>query len=273
MDTWGIGGPTFLVLYGGVLAVTGLVVFAICRRISGESDRSGLVGLSPPELSPYEVAMLKGGDPLVLMVAACRLKEAGSLTLGEDGVGLVVGGPLPSPTDQVESWAYSRVEQSPGSRKAMLDERAAEPVLAPIRQRLLALGLLLERRQRSSIRWQLWWFVPVVGLGVARVIAGAQNHRPIGLLVVLLLAGAYGACWITRPPIATLAGRRLLKRLEQDASALGSYGFAADVAVSGTAALWAADATLATALGLKQATGGFGGGGGGCGGGGGGCGG
>lgn len=273
MDTWGISGPAFLAIYAGVLTVTGLVVFAICRRISGESDRSGLTGGREPELSPYEVAMLKAGDSLVLVAAACRLKEAGSVTLGEDGVGLVVTGPLPRPADPVESWAYSQVERSPGTKKAMLDKGAAEPVLAPIRQRLRATGLLLESRQRALIRCQLVWFVPALGLGVARLIAGAQNHRPIGLLVVLMLGGAYAAYVIAKPPIATLAGRRLLKRLEGDASALGAYGFAADVAVSGMAALWAADAALATALGMRQSSGGASGGGGGCGGGGGGCGG
>ena len=109
------------------------------------------------------------------------------------------------------------------------------------------------------IRWQLCWFVPIFGLGVARLIAGAQNHRPIGFLLVLILAGAFGAYSITKPPIATLAGGRFLKRLERDSSMFSSYGFAGDVALSGIGALWAADATLATALGLKQATGGIGG--------------
>jgi uncharacterized protein (TIGR04222 family) len=272
MNTWGISGPQFLILYGTILVVTGAVVFAIRRRISGRWDRVGLAGLRAPELSPYEVAILKGGDSLALTVAVCRLKEAGALALAESG-SLEVAGPLPPQPDPLEKWAYAVVQESPGRSKAVLDKRAAEPALAPIRERLWALGLLLEPRQRALIRWQLFWFVPVFGLGVARLIAGSQNHRPVGLLVLLMLAGAYGAYEVTKPPIATLAGTRVLKQLEQDSSIFSSYGFAGDVALSGFGALWAADATLATALGLKQGTGGFGGGGGGCGGGGGGCGG
>ena len=146
MNTWGISGSQFLVIYAGVLAIALLVVFVICRRISGESDRSGLTGLRAPELTPYEAAMLKGGDSLVLTVAVCRLKEAGSVAL-TGSTGLVAAGPLPSRPDPVESWAHSLVQRSPSSSKAVLDELAAEPVLGPIRQRLSGLGLLLDRRQ------------------------------------------------------------------------------------------------------------------------------
>ena len=35
MNTWGISGPQFLVIYGAILMVTGAVVFALRRRISG----------------------------------------------------------------------------------------------------------------------------------------------------------------------------------------------------------------------------------------------
>ena len=68
MNTWGISGPQFLVIYGAILVVTGAVVFAIRRRICGHSDRGGLATLRAPELSPYEGAMLKGGDSLALTV-------------------------------------------------------------------------------------------------------------------------------------------------------------------------------------------------------------
>ena len=238
-----------LVIYGGLLAVTSVVVFAICRRLSASSDDSGLVEVRRPDLGLYDVAMLRGGDSLVLAVAACRLKEMGAVTLGEGGT-VTAAGRLPSAPDPVESWAYVRVQNGSQTGRVLLDDAAAEPVLAPIRQRLWALGLLLTPQQGRLIRMQLLWFVPVFGLGVARLIAGANNHRPIGLLVVLLGAGVIAAWVITKPPIATRAGRRLLAELGEGSSALGAYGFGADVALSGVAALWAADAALATALGL-----------------------
>jgi uncharacterized protein (TIGR04222 family) len=272
VETWGFSGPTFLVVYGGVLAVTGAVAFAICRHLSGASDDSDLGELRRPDLGLYDVAMLKGGDSLVLAVAACRLKEMGAVTIAEKGT-LTAVGRLPSDPDPVESWWYARVQAEAPRARVLLNAAAAEPVLAPIRQRLWALGLLVTPRQRRLIRMQLFCFVPAFGLGIARLIAGANNHRPIGLLFVLLGVGVFGAFAITKPPIATLAGRRLLGDLGRGSSVLDAYGFGADVALSGVAALWAADAALATALGLTRGGGGFGGGGGCGGGGGGGCGG
>jgi uncharacterized protein (TIGR04222 family) len=271
MDTWGISGPTFLVVYAGLLAVTSAVVLAIRWRLSASSDGSGLAEVRGCDVGLYDVAMLKGGDSLVLAVAACRLKEMGAVTVGEGGEITAAGRP-PSEWDPVERWAYGRVRKDARGARLLRDVAAADPVLAPIRQRLWALGLLVRSRQGRVIRMQLLWFVPVFGLGVARLIAGANNHRPVGLLVVLLGAGVIVAWTITKPPIATPAGRRLLAELRGGSSALGAYGFGADVALSGVAALWAADAALAMALGLSRGSGGFGGGGG-CGGGGGGCGG
>src|SRR4030088_3533770 len=124
MDTWGISGSQFLVMYGAALVLGVLLVFAIRRRISGESDRSGLVGLRAPELGPYEAAMVKGGDSLVVAVAACRLKEIGSL--GVAGAGsLEVAGPLPASSDPVEDWVYSVVQHSPVPKAVLNGEAAA----------------------------------------------------------------------------------------------------------------------------------------------------
>ncbi len=267
MDTWGIRSGTFVVIYVGLLALTGVIVFVIRWRIRGSSDRFGLVGLGMPEIDPYEAAMLKGGEKLVLTTAACRLSEAGSLSPADGANVLAIAGELSAQSAPVERWVYSVVEGRVPGAGSVLDADAADPVLSPIRARLWALGLLLERRQARLVRLQLVWFLPVAGLGVARLIAGAQNHRPVGYLVVLMLLGAFAAYQLTEPPLTTLAGRRVLTRLEADHGTFGAYGFAADVALSGFGALWAADATLAAALGLKQGGGGVWGGGG-CGGGG-----
>ncbi|HUO74899.1 MAG TPA: TIGR04222 domain-containing membrane protein [Solirubrobacteraceae bacterium] len=270
MNTWGIPSGTFLVIYGCVLAVTAAIVWLFRRRILERAGRDGLVALGAPEIDPYEAAMLTGGEKLVLATAVCRLSEAGSLRTVDGTSALERSGALPERPTPVEQWVYSNVERD--EPKALLDVDAAEPVLSGMRERLWALGLLLERPQARQLRSLLVRFLPAAGLGAARLIAGLHNHRPVGFLVLLMGVGAYTAYKLTEPPLTTAAGRQLLKRLEADHGAFGAYGFAGDVALSGFAALWAADATLATTLGLKQGADGTGGGGG-CGGGGGGCGG
>jgi uncharacterized protein (TIGR04222 family) len=268
MNTWGISGGAFLGIYGAAIAATGMLVYAIVRSIRGQSDRSGLAGTGSPDLTPYELAMLKEGDSLVLTVATCRLTGTHSLKIDDKGKGLVVAGPLPSPSDRVESWVYGTVLETPGIGKHIIDKRAAEPVLAPIRERLRGLGLMLQSRQRTLIRCQLAWFLPIIGLGVARAIAGSHNHKPVGFLWMMMLGAVCLAWVVTKPPITTLAGDRALDHASDDPAALSSFGSAAEVALTGTAALFAADAVLASTLGVRQGGGSFGGGGGGCGGGG-----
>jgi uncharacterized protein (TIGR04222 family) len=103
------------------------------------------------------------------------------------------------------------------------------------------------------------------------LVAGVSNHRPVGYLVLLMGVAAYMAYVLPGDSRATRAGRRLLRGLKSDSSALGPFGFAGDVAIAGVPARWAADTAVASAIGLTQRPGFFGGGGGGgCGGGGGG---
>ncbi len=225
-----------MAIFAGLLVVSGAAVVAIRRHILGASSQDGLADLTSHEPGPYEAAMLKGGDRLVLTASACRLTEAGSVRPADAGKGIVVAGPPPAHADAVEKWVYWRVQDGQGAAKSVLDAKAADSVLLPIRQRLWALGLLVEPGQATSLRLQLIWFLPAAALGVARLIAGASSHKPIGYLVVLLIAGGIGAAMLTSAPIATTEGRRLLKRLDKDSAGLSSYGFAADVALSGVAA-------------------------------------
>jgi uncharacterized protein (TIGR04222 family) len=179
--------------------------------------------------------MLTGGEKLVLAAAACRLSESGSLRPADGANVLTIAGPLPADAAAVERWVYSVVEGGSREARSVLDRDAAEPVLSPIRQRLWALGLLPDPRQVRSVRLRLLWFLPAAVLGVARLVAGIHNHRPVGFLVVLLGVGLFAAVTLTKRPLATLAGRRLLKRLEGDHGAFGGYGSAGAVARSPTA--------------------------------------
>lgn len=110
MDTWGIRSATFVVIYAGVLALTALIVFVLRRRVRGASDRDGLVGVSNPEIDPYEAAMLTGGEKLVLATAACRLLESGALRTADGADVLVIAGVLPAQSRPVERWVYATVE-------------------------------------------------------------------------------------------------------------------------------------------------------------------
>jgi len=133
MNTWGISGPDFLLLYIGLLIITWVVVLAARQRTRSASPATAAY---QSELGLYEAAMLSGGGQLALAVALCRLKETGSVRPDTDGGRVVVSGPLPADADPVEEWAYTHVEGSAGGTWDLLDDGPAGPVLDPIRDRL-----------------------------------------------------------------------------------------------------------------------------------------
>ena len=59
---------------------------------------------------------------------------------------------------------------------------------------------MLTARQMASMRWQVLWFAPLLGLGAARLVAGLANHRPVSYLVIFMLLSAGVAVTLTRLP-------------------------------------------------------------------------
>ena len=75
MNTWGISGPQFLLLYLVAFAVTVLGVVLARRRALASDD--GAAG--PAHLDPYEAAELNGGGALVATTAVSNLLRSGRL--------------------------------------------------------------------------------------------------------------------------------------------------------------------------------------------------
>ena len=75
MDTWGISGPRFLLLYLVLLAVTVVGVVVARRRALAGSGGAAI----PDRLDRYEAAYLNGGCALVATTAVSVLLRAGHL--------------------------------------------------------------------------------------------------------------------------------------------------------------------------------------------------
>jgi uncharacterized protein (TIGR04222 family) len=279
MDTWGISGPRFLLLYVVLLAGTALVAFVAGRRaLAGPGEGA----VAPARLDPYEAAYLNGGSALVATTAVSNLLRGGLLATAGRRRGQVRLTARKAPEAGVHpvEWAtYELVAAQPS--RPLGDVRAAlgrSPAVAAVRERLSRGGLVPAPEQRSRYRATALVFVPLLALGVARVAAGSANGRPVGFLVVLLaVTVAVAAVRCLRVPHATELGRRTLRRLRAET---GRPAFGASpaelgmaTAVFGAGVLWSADVDTAAALRLPREHSGFGGFGGGDGGGGGSCGG
>jgi uncharacterized protein (TIGR04222 family) len=199
MSTWGISGPQFLLLYLVLFAVTVLGV-VLARRRALASDGAAV----PARLDPYEAAELNGGDDLVVITAASNLLRGGSLVSAGRRRGQPARldtGPAPGPAAHPVEWAvYQEVAARPNRRLKDLRGRLEQgSALAALRERLRLRGLAPTPEQRARCRAAALWFLPLLALGAARVVAGSANGRPVGFLVVFLL--------VTVVVAAGLAGR------------------------------------------------------------------
>jgi uncharacterized protein (TIGR04222 family) len=286
-DTWGISGPEFLLLYGAGFLLTVVVVLLTRRLLS----RRAAVD-STAELEPYELAALSGGMALVVHTALVHLYRTGVLTvqnqtlsaLGAGGTagwtmeqvqglaassGVVVVGYLPDGSPPVERAVVQAVTARPGIRPH--DLRAAvesSPEAQALWRALEEKGL----RRASGERWRLraaaLWWLPLTGVGLARVQAGSANGKPVAFLVMALIVTGVAFLLSLKAGATPLRARALLQKAWKQEEALQAEvqaAYAANtfhpretyaMALFGTALLWSASPAMAGMFGAPAHLGG-----------------
>jgi uncharacterized protein (TIGR04222 family) len=282
--TWGISGPTFLLIYVALGIV--VVVGAIIWRRRSTSGPTGPIR----SLTPTEVAILTGGRQLAVYSSLASLRAAEAVQI--DGGHLRQIGPVPPGAPELDRAIHAAAGQRTLRSRDAVGDPSVAGVLDRTEAQLTDAGLLLSPAVRSHVRRGALAGVALLAFGIIRAIAGTQNGKPIGNLVLLLvLAGAatLALCYVPR---LSRAARSAVATMRRDASHLrpsqspswATYGPASaalGVGLFGTAAIWAADPAFAAdaeisrqsfaSSGYSGGDGGGGGsscGGGGCGGGG-----
>ena len=179
-DTWGISGPMFLLVYV-VLAVLVTVAVVRMRRTLADVPVTRFVGRLD-EL-PYDVAYLNGGAELALCAALSAMHRNG--TIATAGRGTVVGAARPEPrADELER-AVHHAAVVPIPRRQLAATGAVASALHRSESRLVGVGLLLNPERRARSRATAGWTFALALLGVARVVAGIGNGRPVGFVAML----------------------------------------------------------------------------------------
>jgi uncharacterized protein (TIGR04222 family) len=249
-DTWGIPGPAFLVLYFAAIAAV-LILSAIHRRVLFSGNRNAPVD----RLGPQQVAYLNGGDQLAVYASLGGLRGAGAIT-GGPGKTLQQSGPMPAGTTPLDSAVYNAA----GRRIRARDLTGDQWVVAAVRQLregLEAQGLAVTPAKLKAARaWALVGALVVLA-GVARLVDGLQNDKPVGFLVVaIVVAVVLTIMLLTRRRRATHAADKGLRALRQQHAYLaphqspsyatyGATGAAMGVALWGTATLYTMDPAFA----------------------------
>ncbi|MFI6243670.1 TIGR04222 domain-containing membrane protein [Micromonospora sp. NPDC050795] len=245
-DTWGISGPTFLRYY--IAAAILLVAIVAYQRFRLAVGSSGAMTADP--LGPQQVAYLNGGPQLAVHAALGGLRGSGAVGVRPDRR-LTTVGAAPTgltPLDQAIHWAahqHSRVRDLPQ------DERV-RVALHQIRNGLEERGLLTNDAQRARARFWATLLIALLGLGVLRLVSGLFSGRPVGYLLLTLVALLIVTLVLRRVPGLTRAGRAALRSVRRQHTHLapasapayatyGAAGAAMGVALYGTASLWALD--------------------------------
>ena len=276
--TWGISSPTFLWLYAVAFVVTACGAWLRRKRLLNAQD-----GRAPSQtLDVYELAMLNGGPPLAITIAMAKLHRLGGLVAGS-GKKIRTAGRPKSDSEEItdlDHEVYDVADRSPGITARKLErEVAGGMAIQALQSRLTQAGLLLDDETREKVNWNWLLFLPVIGLGAARIVAGIQNERPVAFLVIAVCVVVFVTIMVARSrPRATARGQELLDSQRGGRKTLGHTPMGAEIpmalALFGAGALWAADPGLASTLEIARERATWaGGGGGGCGAGGGGCGG
>jgi uncharacterized protein (TIGR04222 family) len=259
-DTWGISGPNFLILFGGAIIVV-VILFVVHRRFLF----AGNAGTDVDRLGPQQIAYLNGGGKLAVYTALGGLRTAGAIGSGPDKT-LVQAGPLPGGTTPLDTAVYNAAGRRVGTGEVLTDQWVVAAI-DQLRTGLEASGLATTAGQRRTARLWAAAGAALVVLGVARLVAGIANHKPVDFLVVAIAIAVIATVQILRKSsvTATRAATNGLARLRRSHHYLapaqspayatyGAGGAAMSVALFGTGSLYAMDPEFAAGAGIQQAS-------------------
>jgi uncharacterized protein (TIGR04222 family) len=258
-DTWGIPGPTFLACYLGALVAT-VVLASIHRR----SLFRGQDGVRVDRLDAPQVAYLNGGDRLAIYSAIGGLRAADVIGIGA-GRTLTQTGAIPAGVTSLDNAIYNAAARGVRARDLHTDHMVTS-ALDQLRDGLERSGLAVTRAQRREAR--IWVFVAgaLAIVGVARLIAGVSNSRPVGYLIPCTIAAIVmtflwyrgGNRWATtsaaREMLAwRLRNQHLSPRQSPAYTTYGAGGAALGVALFGAASLYSMDPAFAAEAEIHRA--------------------
>lgn len=110
MNPFDMTGPEFLAFYFVILAVGLILAIWLRWQLKKPAPQQPL---KVPELSPYEVACLSGGKPVVLQAALAALVQRGVVQVSSDGKKVEATAPLPNDVTSVEAELYDHLSKNP----------------------------------------------------------------------------------------------------------------------------------------------------------------
>lgn len=186
---WGLSGPQFLGVYAAAIAAVIIIVLLFRRAM-----RTVPGAIPARELSPYEVGYLSGGPRRAAEVIIAELAGTGALRVDSRGRVSEAGRSIPGTRSGQFADSFDRVWPHglpPGGERTARarDKLSADPRVTGIGAGLRAQSLLISPARLAWLRIVTGAATAVLLIaGIARIIEGAVNHRPVSYLVMLVIA-------------------------------------------------------------------------------------
>lgn len=206
METWGISGPDWLKLYGALLVVP--FVLGLAWRFA-QVVRSA--GEAPRDLTVHHLAYLAGGRRRVAESAVAQLLAAKRMRVSSKGLISVIPGP--AVRDRTERAVLGL--SSRGRLYTLVGKLG--PIATRMNDELATAGLAVpEKAVRLRKKVVVGLSIALLILGLIRMSSGVSNHRPVGWLMLEIVAAAGLTMVAVRlrrrdDAVATVAGKRLLR--------------------------------------------------------------
>jgi uncharacterized protein (TIGR04222 family) len=211
-------GPAFLAFYAFALIAAhfaGKALLKLCR--SNHDDVTGLHN----DLAPGETAFLAGGAERAIDTALVGLLRHDLVAVKPGGGGFEVKNPAP-PLHELQAQVYREIAKKNGAIERLHKVRSA--FLDRAQVRLASLGLLLGHGSAEAlcVRGAKGLpFAAVIVVGVLKLFVGFARQRPVGFLVVFLVASVVIlALKVFKLPHRSAKGDTALKNLERRNAAL-----------------------------------------------------
>lgn len=210
-------GPEFLVLFGVLIEVLVVITAVVAVRMRRTDPPEEPL----PELTDEETAYLTGHSHRVLGTIITRLTRDDYLRVDPIAKRLVAGKLLPLDAPELDQ---EIVDQLQAGRSLIRVAREIRPQTAPIRERLVKLGLLVSDEAN-------WWgrMIPllltlgVLGIGVTKIAVGVNLHRPVGYLIAMVVGLTVYLIAMCLPAHGTWFGNSFRSKLVRDHSKLKKY--------------------------------------------------
>jgi len=211
-----LSGPSFLVFYGVLTTiVAGLAI--VLQRVFASDGSQWQLEQTRFQLTPNHLAFLASNENGVLKSAVCELLVGGQASALRQQLQYKKSqsGNHLSP---IATAIQMKLNTERSINYQQIREAASVP-LARINSDLTRVGLIQSRVKRHVLNWMsILMMAGVFWLGAARVVQGATNNRPVGFLILEMLA-LIGLTFlvILCVPYKTKAGREVLKQQQKKA--------------------------------------------------------